>query len=76
MKVTVKGQVTIPQEVREQAGLLPGTEVQFVRGGDGRVYIEPVAGRGRGRDLVERIRGRGRVRMSTDQILALTRGRR
>jgi len=76
MKVTVKGQVTIPQALREKAGMLPGTEVQFVRGGDGRVYLQPVPGRGRGRALVERIRGRGRVRMTTDQILALTRGRR
>ncbi len=29
MRITSKGQVTIPQQIREQAGLLPGTEVEF-----------------------------------------------
>lgn len=29
MRITCKGQVTIPAEVCEQAGLLPGTEVEF-----------------------------------------------
>ncbi|MHB8398513.1 MAG: AbrB/MazE/SpoVT family DNA-binding domain-containing protein, partial [Candidatus Limnocylindrales bacterium] len=30
MRVTSKGQVTIPQAIREQAGLLPNTEVEFL----------------------------------------------
>jgi AbrB family looped-hinge helix DNA binding protein len=29
MRITSKGQVTIPAEIREQAGLLPHTEVEF-----------------------------------------------
>ena len=58
MKVTVKGQVTIPQHVRDEAGILPGCEVEFVQAGDGRVYLRKVAGKGRGRDLIARIRGR------------------
>ena len=29
MQITSKGQVTIPQEVRERAGLMPGTDVEF-----------------------------------------------
>lgn len=29
MRITSKGQVTIPAEIREQAGLLPHTEVDF-----------------------------------------------
>lgn len=29
MRVTSKGQVTIPEAIRRQAGLLPGTEVEF-----------------------------------------------
>jgi antitoxin PrlF len=76
MKITTKGQVTIPQDVREQTGLLPGSEVEFVQGRDGRVYLRKVAGKGPGRNLVERLRGRGQVRMSTDEILNLTRGKR
>ena len=34
MRITSKGQVTIPQAVREHAGLLPNTEVEFVIDGD------------------------------------------
>jgi AbrB family looped-hinge helix DNA binding protein len=30
MTITVKGQVTIPQALRERFALLPGTEVEFV----------------------------------------------
>ncbi|MFN7740431.1 MAG: hypothetical protein ACK5RA_09260 [Cyanobacteriota bacterium] len=30
MRITSKGQVTIPQEIREQCGLLPHTQVRFV----------------------------------------------
>lgn len=75
MKVTSKGQVTIPQDLREKAGIVAGSEVEFVQEA-GRLYIRKVEGRGRGRDLIARMRGRGNVRMSTDEILALTRGHR
>ncbi|MFO7892174.1 MAG: AbrB/MazE/SpoVT family DNA-binding domain-containing protein [Longimicrobiales bacterium] len=72
MKITSKGQVTIPQEVRERHGFLPGTEVRFVDEGDA-VRLEK-AGGGRGRELVERMRGRASTRLSTAEIMALTRG--
>jgi AbrB family looped-hinge helix DNA binding protein len=73
MKITTKGQVTIPLEVRERLGLLPHTEVQFRV--EGRVAVlEKVPGAGgRGADLIRRMRGTATVRMSTDAILALTR---
>jgi len=29
MRITSKGQVTIPKDIRERAGLLPNTEVEF-----------------------------------------------
>jgi len=73
MKITSKGQVTIPADIREHAGLLPGTEVEFAQSG-GRVYVRRTATRRRGRRLVEALRARGTVRMSTDEIMALTRG--
>lgn len=74
MKVTSKGQVTIPQELRERHGLLPGTEVEFLEE-DGTVTLRKAKGtRRRGRRVVEHLRGRGTVDMTTDEILALTRG--
>lgn len=73
MKITTKGQVTVPQEIRERFGLLPDTEVEFAVSG-GRVYLRKAAGKAhRGEALVERMRGRGTRRLSTDEIMALTR---
>jgi len=74
MKITTKGQVTIPQDIRERLGLLPHTEVDFEVRGDVVVVTKADAGRRRGKRIVEAMRGRGDVRMSTDEILALTRG--
>ena len=76
MRITSKGQVTIPQAVREQAGLLPGTEVEFVVEANGvRIVKARVTRRpGRGARAVERLRGAGRIALSTAEIMALTRG--
>lgn len=72
MKITTKGQVTIPQEIRERMGLLPHTEVDFeVRNGE--VVLRKARSGRRGGKVVEHLRGRGDVRMSTEEILALTR---
>ena len=38
MRVTSKGQVTIPEKIRREAGLLPGTEVEFTYA-DGKVEL-------------------------------------
>lgn len=74
MKITSKGQVTIPQELRQRHGLLPGTEVEFLEE-NGTVRLRKAKGtRRRGRRVVEHLRGRGTVDMTTDEILALTRG--
>jgi AbrB family looped-hinge helix DNA binding protein len=75
MRITSKGQVTIPQQIREQAGLLPETEVDIDFDGSA-VRITPAAARtgaSRGERAVERLRGRATVRMSTDEIMSLTR---
>lgn len=75
MKVTSKGQVTIPQEIREKYGFLPDTEIQF-REHRGRVVIEKSNHtETRGTRLIERMRGSSDVKMTTDQIMELTRGR-
>jgi AbrB family looped-hinge helix DNA binding protein len=73
MRITSKGQVTIPLAIREKLGLLPNTEVEFEIAGN-TVRIRKLRGRSRrGATLLSRMRGKGSVRMSTDQILALTR---
>jgi AbrB family looped-hinge helix DNA binding protein len=74
MRITSKGQVTIPQEIRERAGLLPHTEVEFVY--DGKTVQIIRADRkkvSRGARLVEHMRGRGTIKLTTDQIMAMTR---
>ncbi len=73
MKVTSKGQVTIPQVIREQLAIFPNSEVNFVKRGS-KVYLEKAKGSTRGGTLVESLRGRGRKGLSTDDIMALTRG--
>jgi AbrB family looped-hinge helix DNA binding protein len=79
MRITSKGQVTIPQAIREQTGLLPNTEVDFIVD-DGAVRIVKSASprrASRGARAVHRLREHGgRVEMTTDEIMALTRGDR
>jgi AbrB family looped-hinge helix DNA binding protein len=75
MRITSKGQVTIPIEIRERAGLLPNTEVEFNFDGEVVSIARATDGKrqGRGARLVAHLRGRGDVAMSTDAIMALTR---
>ncbi len=70
MRVTQKGQVTIPLEVRRALGIQPGSEVEFDvddRGARMRVGRDLVAGE------IAQMRGAGEGTMTTDEILALTR---
>lgn len=75
MRITSKGQVTIPQEIRERFGLLPDTEVEFVaRNNTVQIVKSTKPSRPtRGATLVRRLRGSATIKMTTDQILALTR---
>jgi antitoxin PrlF len=77
MTLTSKGQVTIPLEIRQALGLLPGTHVEFDVVGN-TVRIRKAGDQRRGAELVGRMRAAGRQaqgpRMTTNQILALTRG--
>ena len=73
MRLTSKGQVTIPLELRERLGLLPNTEVEFALDGDGVRITKAKGSSRRGDALIARLRGRATTRLSTDQILALTR---
>ena len=71
MRVTSKGQVTIPQDVRRLLGIEPGSDVDFEVDQDSVRLVR--RGDGRGAALVAQMRGR-RVTMTTDEIMALTRG--
>jgi AbrB family looped-hinge helix DNA binding protein len=73
MRVTIKGQVTIPQHIREKLGITPSTEVDFVEKND-QVYLIKKAGKDAVTDRFRRFRGIATVKMSTDEIMSLTRG--
>ena len=80
MRVTVKGQVTIPQHIRELAGIGPHTEVQFYYE-DGKVWLtraeaDTRSRSSRGQSLVERLRGTATANLdlTTDEIMTMTRG--
>ena len=78
-RLTSKGQVTIPLPIREKLGLLPLSEVEFDVVGDS-VRIRKKTGRpgrrsrGRGHALLDAMREAPRPSMTTDELLALTRG--
>ena len=74
MRITSKGQVTIPQAVREKLGLLPDTEVEFRVEGNVAILRKAEGASRRGQRLVDVMRGRATVKMSTDEIMAMTRG--
>jgi AbrB family looped-hinge helix DNA binding protein len=78
VRITSKGQVTIPANIRERAGLLPNTEVEFLFDGEVvRLVRLQTGGKPglRGDRLLAHIRAhRGGLKMSTDEIMALTRG--
>lgn len=74
MRITSKGQVTIPQEIRERLGLLPETDVTFeIDGNAVRIRKAEQPRLRRGKRVVAALRGRATTRMSTDDIMALTR---
>lgn len=79
MRVTTKGQVTIPQEVREKLGIFPGTEVDFIVRGDSARIVKAKKDSGkmtRGERIATRAVGKGTANLdlTTDQIMAWTRG--
>jgi AbrB family looped-hinge helix DNA binding protein len=76
MRFTSKGRVTIPADIRARAGLMPNTEVAFKYDGTA-VRIVPLATSrkpSRGDALIAHLRGRAKTTMTSEQIVALTRG--
>jgi AbrB family looped-hinge helix DNA binding protein len=72
MKITSKGQVTIPQEIREKHGLLPNTEVDFVVE-RGRVFLRRKGRATKADQLMEHLRNAPKMRMSSKELLAILR---
>jgi AbrB family looped-hinge helix DNA binding protein len=74
MRITSKGQITIPIEIREKMGFLPETEVEFKITGN-TVSLKRVGSSSkRSRNLINQMRRKATIKMTTDEILALTRG--
>jgi AbrB family looped-hinge helix DNA binding protein len=71
-KMTTKGQVTIPKRLRDHLGLKPGSEVDFELAEDGRVFIKALYPPPE--SVFGRLRGSAKFAMTTDELLALTRG--
>ena len=70
MRVTSKGQVTIPQEVRRALGIRSGSDVEFRIEENGARLVVDQDGAAR---EIKQMRGAGSGELSTDEILALTR---
>ena len=75
MKLTTKGQVTIPQKVRKHLSLSAHDDIDFVIKGEEVVLIKNPDSRNHFKDHVNnKMRGKGRIKMTTDEIIQLTRG--
>ncbi|MBU0729775.1 MAG: AbrB/MazE/SpoVT family DNA-binding domain-containing protein [Proteobacteria bacterium] len=75
MRITSKGQVTIPMNIRLKMGFMPDTDVDFVVKGNSVLIVKSTdPGKSRGKKIIDRIRGKATVSMSTADIMALTRG--
>ncbi len=71
-KMTRKGQVTIPEPVRDLLDLRPGDLLEFERASDGRIVLKKVGSESKSR--FARLRGHAGEGMTTEEIMALTRG--
>jgi len=72
MRVTTKGQVTIPQHIREKLGITPATEVDFVEE-ENRIFLVKRKGERAAIRKFAKLRGVATVKMTTNEIMALTR---
>jgi AbrB family looped-hinge helix DNA binding protein len=79
MRVTTNGRVTIPKEIRDKLGFVPGTDLDFVVQGD-EISLTKTNRKtdklSRGEEIVARIAGSGTANLdlTTDEIMALMRG--
>jgi bifunctional DNA-binding transcriptional regulator/antitoxin component of YhaV-PrlF toxin-antitoxin module len=73
-RITSKGQVTIPNEIRFKYGFLPNTEVRWaIQKGQVFLIKEDKTPRKRGNELIRRMTSKQSLGMTTDEIMKLTR---
>ncbi|MCK5841547.1 MAG: AbrB/MazE/SpoVT family DNA-binding domain-containing protein [Candidatus Sabulitectum sp.] len=72
MHVTAKGQVTIPKNIREELGIKPETDIDF-REDNGKFYIVRIS-KPKITGKFNKLRGIATAKMTTDEIMSLTRG--
>lgn len=72
MHITQKGQVTIPQEIRDKYKFMPNTEIEFIEE-NSRVYIIKARPDMVRENAFDYVRGKATVNMSTEDIMKLTR---
>ncbi len=70
MKITEKGQVTIPKAIRDRFGLRPGSDVRFVERNH-RVVLE----KNQGGDVWDKYYGYLKLKMTTNEVMRRLRGR-
>lgn len=73
MKISTKGQITIPINIRSKLGMLPNTEISFVLHKDGVFIKKEKNSNQRGIKLIRQLSGKSTSNMSTDEIMKLTR---
>ena len=71
MRVTIKGQVTIPQAIREYLGISPNTEVDFVLQNDHVLLV--TKGEAAKKSKFSKVVGILNKKWTTDGIMKLTR---
>lgn len=74
-RLTSKGQVTIPKQIREALNLAPGCAVDFSVNREGDVVIRKLEDQtGHKPDRFEAARGKADIPWRTDALMALLRG--
>ncbi len=72
--LTIKGQVTIPKQIRDALNLTPGCQLNFVLNRDGEVVLNKVdTASAKKPDRFEAVRGRADIPWKTDELMALLR---
>ncbi len=72
MKITQKGQVTIPMEIRERYNFRPNSSIDFIEEGD-RVYVVKSETELTEESPFDKVKGIYSLKLSTDEIMKLTR---
>ncbi|NEQ66883.1 MAG: AbrB/MazE/SpoVT family DNA-binding domain-containing protein [Symploca sp. SIO2D2] len=72
MKIDIDGKITIPPDIQNQLGLQPGTEIQLEVVGN-TLQIRKLQASSRGRQIIAALRGKATNRLTTNDIMQLTR---